>query len=392
MHKGKRMLSKKKSLVLLTTIALQTTLFATEHAVTTSDIRSFPLAKGDLGIRASYNRINDEIDIFDIKQKELGTTEQFGTIGDAIGLDLSLAYGAGEFYSLYYNYERLDLHYIDSVLHNNKNELYAKVNIYQNPTSFFETLSADIGFVRNSSSDLDIKDKTQLNKMIQKVNPVPGLSIEGSQIKYKDSSITFFDKKTNKPVSPYVKIGELADNSLYLRLLTGMHYRTNIFDLYAGLKYTSIDTKITIEPSDNDTMQNILRNKGYEPVDLGRNEKTFFLGFNYTVEFNSFIFDANYEYLTIWGRDSAIKKTQDNHILNSALSYIVNQNLLVFIGGKLMLHQFNGVIPYLYNKYTKNKYDKKYGYAKVGFVYNFDTSKLFGHTGSEYDMSGYSSY
>ncbi|MNN81568.1 hypothetical protein D3C81_1984060 [compost metagenome] len=57
-----------------------------------------------------------------------------------------------------------------------------------------------------------------------------------------------------------------------------------------------------------------------------------------------------------------------------------------------MLHQFNGVIPYLYNKYTKNKYDKKYGYAKVGFVYNFDTSKLFGHTGSEYDMSGYSSY
>lgn len=54
------MLSKKKSLAILTAMGLQTALVATEHAVTTSDIRSFPLPKGDLGIRASYNRINDE--------------------------------------------------------------------------------------------------------------------------------------------------------------------------------------------------------------------------------------------------------------------------------------------------------------------------------------------
>ena len=372
-------------------LTLSTLSYATEHALTTSDIRSFPLKKGHIGIRASYNRINDDIDIFDIKQKELGSTANFGTIGDSTGLDLSLAYGASEFYSLFYNYERLNLHYIDSVLHNNKNDLYLKVNIYQNPMNFFETFSADIGYVRNSSDDLDIKSTQQLNTMIQKVNPIPGLSIDGSEIKYKNSSIIFLDPKTNKAVSPFVRIGDLSDNSLYLRLLTGFSYETNIFDIYAGLKYTSIDTKITIEPQHVNTLQDILRKKGYEPVDLSRNEKSFFLGFNYTVEFSSFIFDANYEYLNIWGRNDDIKKTQDNHILNSALSYIVNKKLLVFLGGKLMLHQFNGVIPYLYNKYTKNKYDKKYGYAKIGVVYNFDTSRLFNST-SDYDMSGYTSY
>ncbi len=372
-------------------LTLNTLSYATEHALTTSDIRSFPLKKGHIGIRANYNRINDDIDIFDIKQKELGSTANFGTIGDATGLDLSLAYGAGEFYSLFYNYERLNLHYIDSVLHNNKNDLYLKVNIYQNPMNFFETFSADIGYVRNSSDDLDIKSTQQLNTMIQKVNPIPGLSIDGTEIKYKNSSIIFLDPKTNKAVSPFVRIGDLSDNSLYLRLLTGFSYETNIFDIYAGLKYTSIDTKITIEPKNVNTLQDILRKKGYEPVDLSRNEKSFFLGFNYTVEFSSFIFDANYEYLNIWGRSDDIKKTQDNHILNSALSYIVNKRLLVFLGGKLMLHQFNGVIPYLYNKYTKNKYDKKYGYAKIGIVYNFDTSRLFNST-SDYDMSGYTSY
>ncbi len=388
---NKGSLMKKNSVfgtIVATTLCFQT-LSATEHALTTADIRSFPLPKGRIGIRANYNRINDTIDIFDIKQKELGSAARFGSIGDSSGIDLSLAYGAGEFYSFYYNYERLNLHYIDSKLKNNKNEFYTKVNIYQNNMRFFETLSADIGFVRNSAADLDIKDKNQLNKMIQKVNPIPGLTIDGNAIKYKGYELKYSDPVTNEPLPPYISIGDMSDNSLYLRMLTGMHYETNIFDLYAGLKYTKIYTTITVEPKSNQSMQDLLKSKGYEPVNLDRSEKSFFLGFNYTVEFSSFIFDLNYEYLTIWGRDDVVKKTDDNHIINSALSYIVNKNLLLFVGGKLMLHQFNGVIPYLYNKYTKNKYDKKYGYAKVGFVYNFDWNKLFTADSHSYATGNY---
>ncbi len=372
------MLKFSKKIILLSSIVTVISLSGNEHAITSTPVRSFPVEPKSLAIKLSYNKINDTIDIFDIKKKELGNTENFGSIGNASGLDLSLVYGINIFYSLFYNYEHLNLHYIDSTLSNNKNDLFVKVSIYRNPMAFFETLTADIGYTNNSADPLDIKDKTQLNSMIQKVNPVPGLSIEGSTIKYKGSSITFLDKVTGKPVEPFVRIGDLSDNSLYLRLLTGFHYETNIVDLYAGLKYTKINTTVSIEPHKNNQLTNILSQKGYEPVNLDRNEKTFFMGFNYTVEFARFILDINYEYLTIWGRDGDVKKTDDNHILNAALSYIVNDDLLFFIGGKLMIHQFNGVIPYLYNKYTKNKYDKKYGYAKVGFVYNFDTSKLFG--------------
>ena len=382
-----------KSKILLSTLfSLATTLNANEHAMTTSDIRSFPLEKGDVGIKINYNRINDTIDIFDIKQKELGSTANFGSIGDSSGLDLSLAYGATEFYSLFYNYEHLNLHYIDSQLKNNKNDLFLKVNIYRNPMAFFETFSADIGYVRNSADDLDIKDSTQLNKMIQKVNPIPGLAINGSVISYNGKQLIYYDAVTNKPISPFVRIGDMKDNSFYLRLLTGFSYETNIVDFYTGLKYTSINTTVSIEPHDKEPMRTQLQNAGYEDVNLDRNEKTWFLGFNYTVEFASFIFDFNYEYLTIWGRDDTVQETDDNHIINSALSYIVNKDLLFFVGGKLMLHQFNGVIPYLYNKYTKNKYDKKYGYAKIGFVYNFDTSRLFNNKVSGYANGGYTSY
>jgi len=379
-----------KSKLLLTFLfSLGVTLSANEPAMTTAPVRSFTLDRGDMSVKVSYNRVNNTIDIFDLKQKELGTTGNFGTIGDSSGLDISLAYGASEFYAFFYNYEHLNLHYIDSQLKNNKNDLFVKVLVYRNPMAFFETFTADIGYVRNSADDLDIKDSTQLNKMIQKVNPIPGLSINGSVISYKNKTLIYYDAVTNKPISPFVRIGDLQDNSLYFRLLTGFNYETNIVDLYTGLKYTKINTTVSIEPHDAEPMNTQLRNAGYEPVNLDRNEKTWFLGFNYTVEFGNFILDTNYEYLTIWGRNSALKKTDDNHIVNAALSYIVNKNLLVFVGGKLMLHQFNGVIPYLYNKYTKNKYDKKYGYAKVGFVYNFDTSKFFNTSTSSADYTSY---
>ena len=387
MNKGTTM--SKSKLLLGCVFSLGVSLNANEAKQTTAPIRSFPLDKGDMSVKVNYNRVNDTIDIFDLKQKELGSTANFGTIGDSSGLDISLAYGASEFYSLFYNYEHLNLHYIDSQLKNNKNDLFVKVLVYRNPMAFFETFTADIGYVRNSADDLDIKDSVQLNKMIQKVNPIPGLSINGSLISYKNNTLTYFDAITNQPISPFVRIGNLEDNSFYMRFLTGFHYETNILDLYTGLKYTKINTNVSIEPHDAEPMNTQLRNAGYEPVNLDRNEKTWFLGFNYTVEFGNFILDTNYEYLTIWGHGDDVKKTDDNHIVNAALSYVINQNLLVFVGGKLMLHQFNGVIPYLYNKYTKNKYDKKYGYAKVGFVYNFDTSRFFNTSTSS---AGYTSY
>ncbi len=371
-------MSKIKYILSLTAIIFATNISASGISLTTTDIRSSIMTKDHLGIRFSYNRINDTIDIFDIKQKELGSTTNFGSIGDSSGLDLSLAYGVNEFISMYYNFEYMGLHYIDSMLKNKKNELYAKVAIYHNPMSFFENLSADIGYVRNSASDLDIKSSTQLNSMIQKVNPIDGLTIDGPVMSYKGYVLSVRDTVTNEPISPFIRIGDMSDNSFYIRLLTGFSYETNIFDIYAGLKYTSINTTVSIQPKENaTTLQNILKNAGYDDVVLDRNEKSAFFGFNYTVEFNSFILDTNYEYLTIWGRDDEIKKTDNNHIINAALSYIVNSELLIYIGGKLMINQFNGVIPYLYNKYTKNKYDKKYGYAKVGFVYNFNTAKYF---------------
>ncbi len=368
----------KKTKLLFTSISLcASVLFANEPSITTSTIRSFPLDSHDLSLKINYNRVNDGIDFFDIKKHELGDLSHFGSIGDSSGLDLSLAYGFSDIYSLFYNYNYISLNYIDSKLKNHQNDLFFKVTIYRNPMAFFETFTADIGYTRNSANDLDIKGTNQLNTMIQKVKPIDGLSINGSVIKYKDNSLIYYDAVTNKPISPFIKIGDMEDNSFYLRLLTGFDYRTNIFGFYTGLKYTSINTTVSLEPHDAEPMHTQLSNAGYHDVDLNRNEKTAFFGLNYTVEFSNLLLDLNYEYLTIWGRDESIKKTDDNHIFNSSLSYIINKNLLVFIGGKLMLHQFNGVIPYLYNKYTKNKYTKKYGYAKVGFVYNFDTSKLF---------------
>ncbi|MCH9814524.1 MAG: hypothetical protein K0U47_11355, partial [Epsilonproteobacteria bacterium] len=60
--------------------------------------------------------------------------------------------------------------------------------------------------------------------------------------------------------------------------------------------------------------------------------------------------------------------------LNLTFSKAINTKLLLYLGSKLYLHQYNGVIPYLYNEKTKDRFDQKFGYATIGFVYNFDLS------------------
>ena len=110
-------------------------------------------------------------------------------------------------------------------------------------------------------------------------------------------------------------------------------------------------------------------------MDISRGEKQALVGLSYKIELGRLLLEANYEYNRIFGRD-IINDNNHNQIVNAAISTIITKNLLVFIGGKLMLNQFNGVIPYLYNEYTASKYDKKYGYMRVGFVYNFDTTKM----------------
>jgi len=66
-----------------------------------------------------------------------------------------------------------------------------------------------------------------------------------------------------------------------------------------------------------------------------------------------------------------------NHVLNLTISKVMSRQFLIFVGAKYYTHQYNGVIPYLYNDKSKNSFSQKFGFATLGLVYNFDFDMNF---------------
>jgi hypothetical protein len=285
---------------------------ATELSQTSQNIRSYPLIENRVGLKASYNIISDGLDIFGVKDKSDGLSSTHGSIGDMKGFNLSAGYGYNEFISFIYDFEYSNIDYASQNLKNSKNELILKVNIYHNPSAIIDTFSTDFGYIYNSASDL---------------------TITGSDLGI--SSTT-----------------DISDSSFYMRLLTGSKIMSSILDFYLGLKFTSVNTKL-------------------DTVSYDRNEVALNAGFQYTIELGSFLIETGYEYIRLFSRDID-NSENSNHILNLTFSKVMSPKLLLFIGGKYYIHQYNGIIPYLYNEKTKDRFGQKYGYATFGLIYNFD--------------------
>jgi len=285
---------------------------ATEVSQTSQNIRSYPLLAEKLGVKASYSIINSGLDIFSIRSTKNGTATQHGSLGNMNKLNLSLGYGYSDHISFLYDFEFQDLDYAGENLKNKKNELFVKLNIYHNPSAFIDTFSTDFGYIYNSANDLTISGSSL------------GIS----------------------------KMDDMSDSSFYMRLLAGSKIMSSVLDFYLGLKFTAINTKL-------------------DGISHDRSEVAINAGFQYAIELGNFLVEAGYEYIRLVNREVE-NVNKNNHILNLTLSRVFSRDLLIYIGSKYYIHQYNGVIPYLYNEKTKNKFNQKFGYATVGFIYNFD--------------------
>ncbi len=289
---------------------------ALDVQATSQNIRSYLLPYQKASIKASYNVVSENFDIFNIRDDSVGSASRHGSIGDLNSLDITFGYGFSEYISLFYNFEYQDLDYASESLKNKKHDFFTKLGIYHNPSSFIDTFSTDLGFIHNSANDLKISN-------------------------------------SNLGVS---NMDDLSDNSLYMRVLAGSKIKASILNFYLGLKYTNISTKLDL-------------------LSYNRNETSLNLGFQYTLELGSFLFEGGYEYIRLFNR-SVQNIESSNNVFNLTLSYALSRKTLVFIGSKYYTNQYNGIIPYLYNEKTKNVFESKFGYANIGFVYSFNLEFL----------------
>ena len=354
-----------KSVIFLFTISL----FSQLLAYTVLNKHSYPLPNGEFQIKSAYLKVNDTIDIFNMKEQELGSSKSsLGSMGDMTGYDFEVRYGITQNDSIFINYQKWSIAYGESMLENNKLDLFNRFNIYEDDSSFFSSFSIDIGYEGNRASPIDIKDDVFLNSMIKKIKPNTSMVFKDGSIISDDTTLSLYNIDGNK-IYPYISIADLQSDSYYARLLLGKEITQNLFlDFYIGYKLVDIKTEIQFFPNDVTIINNLMSN--FEIPNMDRKESVMSLGFSSSLNIYSFIAEINYEYNKIF-RDADVSNIDINHKIDASISRKIDDNFLVYLGGTLMLNQFNTDLPYLYTQYTKTQFDKKYGYVQIGLVYQF---------------------
>ena len=326
--------------------------------------------KDTLQILFDYKAMNDTLDIFNIKEQELGgNAKNFASIGDMNGGEFEFRYTflKNMMTDVSIEYDKIDIG--DENLKNTNLDGFIRYNLGKSPYSFFNAISLDIGMKANIGEDVTYTNQNTLKNLIQKITKAHKVSVTKHKV--------FVQKDKNSP--PYFvvtkdevfgKIKDLSDNSFYIRLLTEKSISdSKYFSTFLTYQYTNISTTL----STNKELLRAAKNHGKDiQTDLDRSENSINFGMNYMQEFSSIniVTEIGYEFDYVF-RDSDLDARNYNNILTVDLSYPVNKKFFITTGGKIMFSQFNNIIPYLYNKYSQTTFDHKYGYAYLGIGYRF---------------------
>ena len=350
-------------LKLLSIIGAASLLYGADVAYYSTANHAYTLQKNKKEIIFEYQKLNDTIDVFNLKESE-HISSSFDAIGDMDGYKFSFAYGYRDNLTLLADIERQNIEYGSGSLINYYFNIASRYNFYKNEKSF---ASLDLGIKINKGEDISFSNPDYLASLAKKFLNVKNVKISGNTIgvEKNDGSTEFLNLKN----PPSIGISNMKDNSLYFTLNGEKAFNRLLIDIFTTVKYTEIDTdiKANLTPANNDTKNALSK---YDlSKNLNRNETSIDLGFNISYK-APVIVEFSYLYRKIF-RDKGLDYVDYNHIINLNLIKPVNKKWFVYLGGKAMYRQFNGEIPYLYNRYSQTTFDHKYGWADIGVGYIF---------------------
>jgi hypothetical protein len=336
-------------------------LFAIE-TIYVSPHHAYTLDKNKKLLIFEYQKINDTLDIFNLKDKKLSSS--FGSIGDMNGFKLNFIYGLKNNLTILTTFQKQTIQYGSGNLINYYYNISGKYKFYENEHNY---AAFDIGLKSNIGKKINFSNKKYLENLAKKFLNVKQVKIQNNKIGViKNDGTTEF---LNLKEPPSIDIDNLKDNSIYFTLNYEKFVKRIAFDIFSTFKYTKIytDIKANIIPADTSTQNKL--SKYNLSKNLNRDEKSIDLGFNIAYK-APIIVNFSYLYKRIF-RDKDLNYINYNHIITLNFIKPITEKFFVYIGGKAMYRQFNGEIPYLYNKYSQTTFDHKYGWANVGIGYSF---------------------
>lgn len=354
-------------------ISLVSLLFSRESLnYIVSDKHAYILPNKKADISVEYLKLNDTLDIFNIKSQELGSLSNYGSIGDMDGYGIDVRYGLKNA-MLNLKILKQDIEYGSGTLRNLSIGGYYRHLLFQSNFGFINSVSADIGFKSNRASDMSYSDPKFLEPLAKKVLDVKDARIIANNDGTYTVGIIKKDGVTTDTISgmsekPTLFIKDMSDSSLFVRILSEKKLNSKAY-LSLFLQYTKTNIKTFVTA--NDELNEEAKAKGYNTQkNLDRDEDKVSIGTNISLEWKNLVWELTYTYSKIF-KDSGLDYIDYNHVVQASIAKKVNKKLIIYLGSKLMYRQFNGEIPYLYNKYTQTTFDHKYGYVRFGLKYSF---------------------
>ena len=335
-----------------------------------SNIHAFLAKKDTFNLSFGFEKMNDALDIFNIKEREVDTdSKNYTSLGDMEGINLNMGYTFSEKWYLNINLNQKKLNYLGSKLNSKRVDIYIRQQLY---LSNHWAFAMDLGYVTNRADDASMDSVEAINNTLEDI--LPNKEIELKEIDEKQVLFYRGDDKSVKTVElenpAYIKVKDTSDNGFYLRAIASLRQKNWLFDAYLGYSEVEIENKIesSIFDEPNPDLQKELEN-----IRLVQKRKDiiYFGGMGVKYNFNNkWQSDFNYKYMHIF-RISCLDNSNNNHVFNLNLTHKLNSKINFYLGGKVMLSQLNGEIPYIYTKYNKGSFHHKYGFLNGGVSYQF---------------------
>ena len=321
---------------------------------------AFTLGKGVVELTGCYLVVNDTVDVFNIRDKELGDSRLLsGSIGDYSGFKGIFNYGLTNRLMLHYSYQYGDL---DTSL--GTSSTFEGLD----STDTLSTSSHNIGFRLN---------------ILSESRKAPALALEAAYLRHdsNDVRIGFTGIRAEEMTihfadSQNIKMSNLNDDGFELKfLISKTMSRWITSTIWAGYSRYSADTKLS-------TSISFIKDNFDRKFDM--DEQVFSLGISLGIQFfKRMPIFLSYRYLTLdrdIGTDTPLdtsmlarytdpenmNKQDSNHIFSAKIVYWITPHINLNLDGQLFTNQFLGIVPHYGNPLTNRFFYNTYGYLGMG--------------------------
>ncbi len=220
----------------------------------------------------------------------------------------------------------------------------------------------------DSANEIQITNDNLINSMLKKIKPDTNIRIDDGRLIMDDLILSFYDQSGEK-IYPHIAITNMSHKALFSRIAMSKLFDTSIVTLYVGARRSLVKAQVEPAPIGENSLLD-QKFETVEKVNFDRYETMANLGMVYSLVYDRWCGEISYEFDKFFRGDD-LTYMDTNHIIRAVILRRLTHRLSGYMGGVIMMHQFNTDLPYLYNRYTQSQFDKKYGFINLGIILSF---------------------